>query len=118
MTILTKRKYITSIMLAFVLILSLVQAALADDPAPITVNLQNSDGTLLTGGSLRYHDGSWQDATDNGDGTFTVTTSAAQVTYEMTYNNGRQTMSNIPVTSSMTTKSGSCTMSVNVRSLK
>jgi len=51
----------------------------------------------LTGGSLRYNDGSWKTGTNNGDGTFTVTTSAGSVTYEMTYAGAAQTKSNIPV---------------------
>ena len=86
-----------SAMAVLVLMLASLQVgtALADDT--ITVRLQNSASMLLPGGSLRYHDGAWHTATDNGDGTFTVTTSASSVTYEMTYNNGRQTFSNIPV---------------------
>ena len=69
----------------------------------ITIQLQNSDGGLLTGGTLRYHDGNWQTAIDNGNGTFSVSTSAASVTYEMTYNNGRQTFSNVPVSTNPVT---------------
>ena len=83
------------IILLFMLTALQVGNVSADDT--ITVQLQNSDAALLTGGTLRYHDGTWHTAVDNGGGTFSVTTSAASVTYEMTYNNGKQTFSNIPV---------------------
>ena len=82
------------IILLFILTTLQVGNVSADDT--ITVQLQNSNAALLTGGTLRYHDGTWHTAVDNGDGTFSVTTSAASVTYEMTYNNGKQTISNVP----------------------
>mgnify|MGYP003433517012 FL=1 len=85
------------VMIILLLMLSAIQVGNAAADNTITVRLQTNGGALLTGGALQYHDGTWHTAVDNGDGTFSVTTSASAVTYEMTYNNGRQTYSNIPV---------------------
>ena len=79
------------------------------DDGQILVTLQDSDGQKLVGGSLRYHDGAWHTATDIGDGTFSLETDAAYITYEMTYNNGRQTLSNVnrmvdPIFTTVSTK--------------
>ncbi len=91
------------VIIVLMLMLSALQVGNAAADDVITVRLQNSDGALLTGGALRYHDGTWHNAVDNGDGTFSVTTSASSITYEMTYNNGRQTLSNVPATTNPVT---------------
>ncbi|HMQ60283.1 MAG TPA: hypothetical protein PKE06_06400, partial [Flavilitoribacter sp.] len=56
------------------------------------VYLKDSDMNLLSGGSLRFHDGSWHTVSETSTGTFEVNTNTASVTLEMTYNNGRQTV--------------------------
>jgi hypothetical protein len=66
--------------------------------AQITVELKDGSGVRITSGAtLRYNDGAWQtNAVDNGDGTFTVTTSATSLYYEMTYDFGKQQLGPIP----------------------
>ena len=73
--------------------------------ALITVELRNSGGALIaSGGSLRYHDGVWKtDATNNGNGTWTLIATAPSVYYEMTYNNGKQQIGPFPGTTSPVT---------------
>jgi adhesin HecA-like repeat protein len=66
-------------------------------PPGLAVRLVNSSGSLLTGGSLQYYEGSWKDAINNGDGTFTVNTNLTTVSLRMTYAYGSQTKSNVPV---------------------
>ena len=61
----------------------------------LTVNLKNSAGILLTGGSLQYYEGGWKDAVNNGDGTFSVVTNLSSVSLRMTYEYGSQTVSNV-----------------------
>jgi hypothetical protein len=61
----------------------------------LTVNLTNSQGALLTTGSLKYYDAGWKDAIDNGDGTFTVITVKQTVSLKMTYEYASQTVSNV-----------------------
>jgi len=61
----------------------------------LTVNLKNSQGALLTTGSLQYYEGSWKDAVNNGDGTFTIITNLNSVSLRMTYEYGSQTVANI-----------------------
>ncbi len=84
------------VMITLLFMLTALQVGNVSADETITVQLQNSEGTLLTGGALRYHDGAWHTATEISTGVFEVTTSATSVTYEMTYNNGRQTLSNVP----------------------
>ena len=68
------------------------------NPAPgLAVRLINSSGTVLTGGSLQYYEGSWKDAVNNNDGTFNVNTTLTTVSLRMTYAYGSQTKSNVPV---------------------
>ncbi|NWF89116.1 MAG: hypothetical protein HXY50_06590 [Ignavibacteriaceae bacterium] len=62
----------------------------------LLVNLKSSTGILLTTGSLQYYEGSWKDAVNNGDGTFTVITNQNNVSLRMTYEYAQQTVSNIP----------------------
>jgi len=66
-------------------------------PSGFIVKLINSSGTNLTGGSLQYYEGSWKDATNNNDGTFTINTTAKTLSLRMTYQYGTQTKSNVSV---------------------
>ncbi|RJP68337.1 MAG: hypothetical protein C4539_09255 [Ignavibacteriales bacterium] len=61
----------------------------------LLVNLKSSTGTLLNTGALQYYEGSWKDAINNGDGTFTVITELNSVSLRMTYEYSSQTVSNI-----------------------
>ncbi len=45
----------------------------------LPVKLQNSQGNLLQEGTLQYYDSGWQNAIDNGNGTFTVQTERTRV---------------------------------------
>ena len=73
--------------------------------ATITVNLKDGNGSYITSSaSLRYNDGVWKtDATNNLDGTWTITTSAPSLYYEMTYNYGVQQIGPIPTTTILVT---------------
>ena len=62
----------------------------------LRVNLINSAGNLLSGGSLKYYEGSWKDAADNRDGTFSITTDKQALSLRMNYEYGSQTVSNVP----------------------
>jgi hypothetical protein len=62
----------------------------------LMVSLKSSTGTLLTNGTLQFYEGSWRDAVNNGDGTFTVITNQNNVSLRMTYEYGQQTINNIP----------------------
>ncbi|MFY0643529.1 MAG: hypothetical protein JXR19_03615, partial [Bacteroidia bacterium] len=67
----------------------------------ISVELRDNGGTLLSDGStasLTYYDGSWHAASNNGDGTFDITTTASSLTYKMSYHNGTQQKSSISTT--------------------
>ena len=70
---------------------------LPEEPAPnLKINLLNSSGEPLIGGALKYYEGSWKDAIDNGDGTFIVNTERETVSLRMIYEGGSQTVNNIP----------------------
>ncbi len=87
---------------AYALIRYNTEYLLAQLPVPPTgliVKLINSNGTKLTGGTLQYYEGSWKDAVNNNDGTFTINTTAKTLSLRMTYEYGTQTKSNMPVTS-------------------
>jgi hypothetical protein len=62
-----------------------------------TVKLLSSTGSLLSNGTLQYKDSTWENATNNNDGTFTFTTKRKKVSLRMTYAYGTQTKSNVPV---------------------
>jgi hypothetical protein len=67
-------------------------------PSPgLVAKLINSGGTRLTTGSLQYYDGSWKDATNNNDGTFSVNTTLTSMSLRMTYEGGSQQKNNVPV---------------------
>jgi len=72
-------------------------AQLPAPPSGFIVKLINSSGANLTGGSLQYYEGSWKDATNNNDGTFTINTTAKSLSLRMTYEYGTQTKSNVAV---------------------
>ena len=68
--------------------------------APISgcnVKLINSTGARLTTGSLQYYEGSWKDAINNNDGTFTINTTAKTLNLRMTYEYCTQTKSNVTI---------------------
>jgi hypothetical protein len=97
--LLSQKRSVTSILLlSAILILAFFTGTGMQTASTITVKLQNSSGNLIPGESLRFFDGTWKTAVNNGDGSFTVMTSASVVTYEMTYEGGMQTKSNVPVT--------------------
>lgn len=53
--------------------------------AGMTVYLKNSQGGLLSGGSLQFQDGGWHTATEIYDGIFCVETDKADINLKMTY---------------------------------
>jgi hypothetical protein len=57
----------------------------------------SSTGVKLTTGYLQYYDGSWKDATNNQDGTFSINTGLKTLSLRMTYEYGTQTKSNVTV---------------------
>ncbi len=68
---------------------------------PYNVELRDSQGSLLNDGSLKYYEGGWQNAINNGDGTFQVNTERSTVSLRMTYAFGSQTISNVSVNDSV-----------------
>jgi uncharacterized membrane protein YjjB (DUF3815 family) len=63
----------------------------------LNVKLVNSTGSIIPGGSLQYYDGSWKDAINNNNGTFSINTKLKTVSLRMTYAYGSQTLSNVTV---------------------
>ncbi|MGA3287590.1 MAG: hypothetical protein ABSD46_09200 [Bacteroidota bacterium] len=66
-------------------------------PSGLNVKLINSTGTKLTSGALQYYEGSWKDATNNQDGTFSINTKLKTLSLRMTYEYGTQTKSNVSI---------------------
>jgi FlgD Ig-like domain len=66
--------------------------------AIITVELKDGSGAYITSGAtLKYYDGAWKtDATNHGDGTWTINTAVASLYYEVTYNYGKQQVGPFP----------------------
>ena len=62
----------------------------------LLVNLKNSQGTQIPASNVKYYDTSWKDATDNGDGTFTVITTKPNVSVRLFYEYASQTVNNVP----------------------
>jgi len=62
-----------------------------------TVKLEDSEGSLLPGGSLQYYESGWKDAINNSDGTFSLPVSLKTLSLKMTYAYGSQTKSNVTV---------------------
>ena len=63
----------------------------------LPVKLISSQDNLLQDGTLQYYDSGWQDAVDNGNGTFTVQTDQETVSLKMTYAGGIQQLNNVIV---------------------
>ncbi len=66
-------------------------------PPGLIVKLVNSGGSRIAGGTLQYYEGSWKDAVNNDDGTFTINTNKKTLSLRMTYEYGTQTKSNVTV---------------------
>ncbi|OQA63560.1 MAG: hypothetical protein BWY38_03152 [Ignavibacteria bacterium ADurb.Bin266] len=62
----------------------------------LLVNLKNSLGNQIPANNVMYYEGSWKDAVNNGDGTFTVITSKPTVSIRMFYEYANQTVNNVP----------------------
>jgi len=83
-----------------ILMLLLISCSLFSVAAPaMVVSLKNSDAALLADGNtatLEYYDlGSWQNATNNGNGTFNVNPTNSSVHYRMKYHNTTQRINSI-----------------------
>jgi hypothetical protein len=63
----------------------------------LTVALITSTGTKLTTGTLQYYEGVWKDATNYGDGTFSISTTKSTLSLRMTYEYGSQQKDNVAV---------------------
>ena len=62
----------------------------------LLVNLKNSLGNQIPASNVMYYEGSWKDAVNNGDGTFTVITTKPTVSIRMFYEYANQTVNNVP----------------------
>jgi hypothetical protein len=62
----------------------------------LLVNLKNSLGKQIPASNVMYYEGSWKDAVNNGDGTFTVITTTPTVSIRMFYEYANQTVNNVP----------------------
>jgi len=64
--------------------------------ANLLVKLTNSLGNQIPASNVMYYEGSWKDAVNNGDGTFTVITTKPTVSIRMFYEYANQTVHNVP----------------------
>ncbi|HRP36595.1 MAG TPA: hypothetical protein PLS50_02185, partial [Candidatus Dojkabacteria bacterium] len=62
----------------------------------LVVNLKNSLGNQIPASNVMYYEGSWKDAVNNGDGTFTVITTRPTVSIRVFYEGANQTVNNVP----------------------
>jgi len=62
----------------------------------LVVSLKNSLGNQIPANNVMYYEGSWKDAVNNGDGTFTVITTKPTVSIRMFYEYANQTVHNVP----------------------
>ena len=62
-----------------------------------TIRLAKCDDTGLDGGTVRYHQVGWQDFGTTSGGNATRELLPGSYTFEMTFNNGRQTLSNVAI---------------------
>ena len=62
----------------------------------LLVKLKNSLGNQIPASNVMYYEGSWKDAINNGDGTFTVITTKPTVSIRMFYEYANQTVNNVP----------------------
>ncbi len=81
-----------------------------------TVKLLSSTGSLLTNGTLQYRDSTWENATNNNDGTFTITTTKKKISFRMTYAGGTQTKSNVTIKNDTTIIFQTKNVTVNLQS--
>jgi hypothetical protein len=61
----------------------------------LLVNLKNSQGTQIPASNVKYYEGSWKDAVNNGDGTFTVITTRPKVSIRVYYEYASQQADNV-----------------------
>ncbi|MEO8231937.1 MAG: IPT/TIG domain-containing protein [Ignavibacteriota bacterium] len=66
----------------------------------LVVNLKNSLGNQIPASNVMYYEGSWKDAVDNGDGTFTVITTKPTISVRVFYEGANQTVNNVPAQNS------------------
>ena len=62
----------------------------------LVVNLKNSLGSQIPASNVRYYEGSWKDAVNNGDGTFTVITTKPTISIRVFYEYASQQVDNVP----------------------
>jgi len=62
----------------------------------LVVNLKNSLGNQIPASNVKYYEGSWKDAVNNGDGTFTVITTRPTVSIRVFYEGANQTVNDVP----------------------
>jgi hypothetical protein len=62
----------------------------------LVVNLKNSLGNQIPASNVMYYEGSWKDAVNNGDGTFTVVTTRPTVSIRVFYEYASQQVDNVP----------------------
>ena len=62
----------------------------------LLVKLVSSQGFQVPASNVQYYEGSWKDAVNNGDGTFTVITSRPTVSIRVFYEYASQQVDNVP----------------------
>ena len=62
----------------------------------LIVNLKNSLGNPIPASNVQYYEGSWKDAVNNGDGTFTVITTKPKVSIRVYYEYASMQVDNVP----------------------
>ncbi len=62
----------------------------------LLVNLKNSLGVQIPASNVTYYEGSWKNAVNNGDGTFTVITTRPTVSIRVFYEYASQQVENVP----------------------
>ncbi len=62
----------------------------------LVVNLKNSLGNQISASNVKYYEGSWKDAVNNGDGTFTIITTRPTVSIRIFYEYASQQVDNVP----------------------
>ncbi len=62
----------------------------------LVVSLKNSLGNQIPASNVKYYEGSWKDALNNGDGTFTVITTRATLSIRVFYEYASQQVDNVP----------------------
>ncbi len=62
----------------------------------LVVNLKNSLGNQIPASNVKYYEGNWKDAVNNGDGTFTVITTRPTVSIRVFYEYASQQVDNVP----------------------